>query len=123
MFIDENDYLLTKDNKKIINNLCYNPKYGIIHFIDNMGSIEWYDSNNSLVEIEESDYYDTVQLYLSNGTIYNDKLSSIILLDIFVFLTIKKFYSIKKISGILLIPYFIWVLFATYLNTGYLFLN
>ena len=85
MFIDENDYLLTIDNKKIINNLCYNPKYGIIRFIDNMGNIEFCDSNNTLVEIEESDYYDTVQLYLSNGTIYNDKLSSIILLDIFPF--------------------------------------
>ena len=47
----------------------------------------------------------------------------IILLDIFVVLTIIKFYSIKKIAGILLIPYLIWILFATYLNAGYLFLN
>lgn len=47
----------------------------------------------------------------------------IIFLDIFVFLTIKKFYSVSKISGILLIPYFIWILFATYLNIGYLILN
>lgn len=47
----------------------------------------------------------------------------IILLDIFVFLTIKKFYLVSKISGLILIPYFIWVLFATYLNIGYLILN
>ena len=47
----------------------------------------------------------------------------IILLDIFVILTILKFYSVKKIAGILLIPYLIWILFATYLNGGYLFLN
>jgi len=47
----------------------------------------------------------------------------IILLDIFVFLTLKKFYKISKWSGHLLIPYFLWILFATYLNFGYFFLN
>ncbi len=47
----------------------------------------------------------------------------IILMDIFVYLTIRKFYSVSKISGLILIPYFIWILFATYLNAGYLFLN
>ena len=47
----------------------------------------------------------------------------IILLDIFVVLTLIKFYSVKKIAGILLVPYLIWILFATYLNGGYLFLN
>lgn len=47
----------------------------------------------------------------------------IIFLDIFVFLTIKKFYSVSKLSGLIFIPYFIWILFATYLNMGYLILN
>ena len=47
----------------------------------------------------------------------------IILMDIFVYLTIRKFYSVSRISGLILIPYFIWILFATYLNAGYLFLN
>ena len=47
----------------------------------------------------------------------------IIMLDIFVFLTIKKFYSVSKISAIILIPYFLWVIYATYLNAGYLALN
>lgn len=47
----------------------------------------------------------------------------IILLDIFVYLTIQKFYSISKLAGILLIPYLLWVLFATYLNGAYLVLN
>lgn len=50
-------------------------------------------------------------------------LAVIIFLDIFVFLTIKKFYSVSKLSGLILIPYFIWILFATYLNIGYLILN
>ncbi len=47
----------------------------------------------------------------------------IILLDIFVFFTIRKFYSVSKISGLILIPYFLWIIFATYLNAGYLILN
>lgn len=47
----------------------------------------------------------------------------IVFMDLFILLTIRSFYSISKPSGILLIPYFIWTLFATYLNLGYLFLN
>ena len=47
----------------------------------------------------------------------------IILLDIFVILTIKSFYKVSKISGVILIPYLIWILFATYLNLGYLILK
>ncbi len=47
----------------------------------------------------------------------------ILLLDIFVILTIKSFYKISKISGLILIPYLLWILFATYLNFGYLLLN
>ena len=47
----------------------------------------------------------------------------IIFLDIFVLLTILKFYSVSKIAGLILIPYFLWILFATYLNLSYLLLN
>lgn len=47
----------------------------------------------------------------------------IILLDITVFFTIRKFYSVSKFAGLTLIPYFIWILFATYLNIGYFILN
>jgi len=47
----------------------------------------------------------------------------IILLDTFVILTIIKFFQVSKIAGILLIPYLLWIIFATYLNVGYLILN
>lgn len=47
----------------------------------------------------------------------------IFLMGVFIFLTIKKFYSVSKISGLILIPYFLWVLFAAYLNLGFLILN
>lgn len=58
--------------------------------------------------------------YMQNITL---ALVVIIFLDIFVFLTIKKFYSVSKLSGLILIPYFSWIFFATYLNIGYLILN
>ena len=47
----------------------------------------------------------------------------IILMDIAVFFTIIYFYRISKLAAYLLIPYFIWILFATYLNFAFLLLN
>ena len=47
----------------------------------------------------------------------------VILMDILVLFNIIEFSKISKIAGRLLIPYFIWILFATYLNLGYLILN
>lgn len=47
----------------------------------------------------------------------------IIILDILVFLNIIEFYKISKFSGIILLPYFLWILFATYLNIGILIQN
>ena len=40
----------------------------------------------------------------------------IILLDIFVYLMIRKFHEVSRFSAITLYPYLIWILFATYLN-------
>lgn len=47
----------------------------------------------------------------------------IILMDVFIILTIKKFYEVRKFAGLILIPYLIWTFFATYLNFGYFILN
>lgn len=47
----------------------------------------------------------------------------IVILDIFLFLTVIKFFQISKPAGIILIPYLLWVLFATYSNIEYLILN
>ena len=50
-------------------------------------------------------------------------LALIILLDILVLINIFEFSKISKMAGKLLIPYFIWILFATYRNVGYFILN
>jgi tryptophan-rich sensory protein len=46
----------------------------------------------------------------------------ILLMVIFIFLTIKEFYLKSKLSGYILLPYLIWVSFASYLN-GYIYVN
>ena len=50
-------------------------------------------------------------------------LAIIILLDILVLFNILEFNKVSKSAARTLIPYFIWILFATYLNFGYLILN
>ncbi len=47
----------------------------------------------------------------------------ILILDVLVFLTTIWFYKIKKEAGYLMIPYLLWLLFATYLNVGIALLN
>ena len=47
----------------------------------------------------------------------------IILLDIFLILTIKRFFKVSLLSVWLLLPYLFWMIFATYLNFGYFILN
>ncbi len=50
-------------------------------------------------------------------------LALIILLDILVLFNIIEFFKISKSAARCLIPYFIWLLFATYLNIGIFILN
>lgn len=47
----------------------------------------------------------------------------IILLAILVIIMIIQFYKKNKLSGILQIPYLLWILFASYLNLGVYILN
>lgn len=47
----------------------------------------------------------------------------IVLLDVFAILTLKEFYKVSTYSALLLIPYIVWILFATYLNGAYFYLN
>ena len=47
----------------------------------------------------------------------------IILLWVAIALTIHAFYKLSKTAAYLLIPYLVWVSYATYLNAGHLHLN
>ena len=50
-------------------------------------------------------------------------LAIIAILDIIVLWNIISFNKVSKSAGRTLIPYFIWILYATYLNTGIFILN
>ncbi len=47
----------------------------------------------------------------------------IIILLIFILLTVLSFYKISKIASLLLVPYLLWVCFATFLNFELMILN
>jgi len=47
----------------------------------------------------------------------------IILLDITVFVMLKAFHGLSPVAAYLQYPYFLWLLFATYLNAGIWYLN
>ena len=47
----------------------------------------------------------------------------LIALLVLVILMTTKFYRVSRLSGILQIPYIVWLLFALYLNVGIVFLN
>ena len=46
-----------------------------------------------------------------------------IALSVMIFLTIVLFFRVRKMAAVLLIPYFAWALFATYLNYEIMQLN
>ena len=47
----------------------------------------------------------------------------LIVLDLLIEAMVLRFYKRDHIAGLLQIPYLIWVLFATYLNIGFVVLN
>ncbi|MDP4133207.1 MAG: TspO/MBR family protein [Bacillota bacterium] len=47
----------------------------------------------------------------------------ILLLDVLVLITTLYFYKIRKGAEYLMLPYLLWILFATYLNIGIAILN
>ena len=47
----------------------------------------------------------------------------ILILDVLVIYMIIKFYKVNKIASYLQIPYFLWILFASYLSFGVYLLN
>ena len=50
-------------------------------------------------------------------------LADIVVLDVTLVLLIVRFWRASRPAGALLIPYLLWVLFATYLNIGIFSLN
>ncbi|MBO1212232.1 tryptophan-rich sensory protein [Staphylococcus nepalensis] len=61
-------------------------------------------------------------LYFKYKLRFSALVESVVLLGAVVTTTVK-FFNVKKVAGILLVPYVLWSAFATYLTAGNWFLN
>ena len=61
-------------------------------------------------------------LYFKYKLRFSALVESVVLLGAVITTTVK-FFNVKKIAGILLVPYMLWSAFATYLTAGNWFLN
>lgn len=50
-------------------------------------------------------------------------LVDIVILLVYITITTVKFFKVSKAAGLLMLPYLLWVAFATYLNIGTVVLN
>lgn len=83
------------------------------------------------VFINRAVFYFIIQLALNlswsfiffNLNLYALSFLWIILIIIFVVLTIKEFYKVDKVAAMLLIPYLLWLIFASYLSFNIWLLN
>lgn len=62
-------------------------------------------------------------LVFFGGKMYLAAFLIIVVLWVAIFITMRRFSQIDETAGDLLIPYFLWVTFATYLNFGVFLLN
>nr|WP_257152096.1 TspO/MBR family protein [Mammaliicoccus sciuri] len=61
-------------------------------------------------------------LYFKYKLRFSALIESVVLLGAVVTTTVK-FFNVKKVAGILLVPYMLWSAFATYLTAGNWYLN
>lgn len=47
----------------------------------------------------------------------------LVVIDILSYMTMMSFWGFSKVSALLFFPYFVWILFATYLNATFINLN
>ncbi len=111
-------------------NAIFSYVWGILYFMIFL-SFVFYTKEKSIISKRKGYIYFILQLLFNFiwtpifFILNNIPLSVLIILilDILVILNIKSFYKISKLSAYLLIPYLLWILFATYLNISILLLN
>ena len=50
-------------------------------------------------------------------------LVDIVFMDISRVVVVRRFWKADRLSGVILVPYLLWIFFATYLNSGFYMLN
>ena len=134
--------LLTRENMDIYNTVV-TPKpsppsalfpivWTVLYILMGIGAGEVYKRRETNREVaREGLLLFSVQLLLNflwsilffNAMQYLLCVFVLIALLVLVILMTTKFYRVSRLSGILQIPYIVWLLFALYLNVGIVFLN
>ena len=111
-------------------NYLFGPVWGII-YLSILASLIFYINKRTFVPKIKGYIFFIVQMVLNILWIpaffimksTEAGLIIIILLDIFVFITIREFHKVSRAAAYILVPYLIWILFATYLNAGIVYHN
>ena len=96
----------------------------ILYTLMGIASYRIYMNNKAGKKDYDGYFYYIIQLLInflwsivfSNLRLYGISFILIILLLILIVITIVKFFKVDKIAGILMIPYILWVSFASYLS-------
>ena len=111
-------------------NYLFGPVWGII-YLSILASLIFYINKRTFVPKIKGYIFFIIQMVLNILWIpaffimksTHAGLIIIILLDIFVFMTIREFHKVSRAAAYILVPYLIWILFATYLNAGIVYHN
>jgi benzodiazapine receptor len=112
-------------------NWIFGPVWTILYALMGISAFLVWEKGIKNKEVASALKFFVIQLILNSSWsilffgLHNPALAylDIIVLWIFIALTAVNFYKIKKAAGYLLIPYLIWVTFASFLNLSITLLN
>lgn len=112
-------------------NWLFGPAWTLLYFLMGISFYLIWKQNSKSKEAKTAKKFFLAQLFLNfiwSPIFFGLRspllgLIIIIILWAFIIATIRKFYPLSKWAAYLLIPYLLWVIFATSLNGAILFLN
>ncbi len=112
-------------------NWIFAPVWTLLFLLMGISASLVYQKGLFRKEVKKALYFFIIQLTLNilwSYLFFGYKLLFVAFIEIvvlwfFIFLTLKSFYKVEKISGLLMIPYLLWVSFASFLNLAVFLLN
>lgn len=112
-------------------NWLFAPVWTLLYLLIGVSAYLIYQKGFKKKEIKDALYLFAIQLTLNtlwSYIFFGYKLLfaayiEIIILWIFIFLTIKAFWKIDELAGKLMIPYIVWVTYASFLNLALVLMN
>ncbi len=112
-------------------NYLFSVVWGILYLLMGVALLLYIRSDKTQNKLNDGIFYFALQLFLNfcwpivffNFKAYLLAFILLVVLFIFVAITVSYFFNTRKSSGILLIPYLLFLIYAGYLNFGIWFLN